>query len=84
MYEIIIDDKVLKKIDKLPKDIQERIFSALDRIKIRPESHVSKLVGENSYKLRVGNYRIIMDIKKNRLLILVINVGHRRNIYKKL
>ena len=84
MYEIIIDDKVLKKISKLPKDTQRRVFNALDRIRIRPESYVTKLVGERSYKLRVGDYRIILDIERNKLLILVINVGHRRNIYKNL
>lgn len=84
MYEIIIDDKALKKISKFSKDIQQRIFRALDRIRIRPEAHVTKLVGEHGYKLRVGDYRIILDMEKKKLLILVITVGHRKNIYKNL
>ena len=82
MYEIIIDKHVLKKIEKLPKEVQSRIFNALERIRIRPEAYVTKLVGEQAYKLRVGDYRIILDIQKDKLIILVINVGHRKNIYK--
>lgn len=84
MYEIIIDKKVLKKIEKLPREIQERIFNALEKIRIRPEAYVTKLIGESSYKLRVGEYRILLDIKINQLIILVLNIGHRRNIYKNL
>ena len=82
MFKVIGTDTYLKEISKLPKDIQKRIFGVLDRIRIRPEAHVTKLVGEHSYKLRVGDYRIILDIEKNKLLILIINVGHRKNIYK--
>lgn len=44
---------------------------------IRPESYVSKLVGDPGYKLRVGDYRIIIDIDNNNLLILVIKIAHR-------
>jgi len=63
--------------------MQERIISALERIRIRPETYVTKLVGDPGYKLRVGDYRVIMDIDKGNLLILVIKVGYRRNIYEK-
>ncbi len=61
--------------------MQEKIISALERIRIRPEIFITKLVGDPGYKLRVGDYRIIMDIDRNELLILVIKVGHRKNIY---
>ena len=82
MYEIVIDEKVLKKISKLSHYVQERIFRALERIRVRPESYITKLVGQSCYKFRVGDYRLILDIEKNRLLILVLNVGHRKNIYQ--
>ena len=38
---------------------------------------------ENHYRLRVGDYRIIYEIKDNRLLVLVVEVGHRRDVYRK-
>jgi len=81
-YEIIFTDTSLKQFKKLEKDIQERIIKALERIRIRPEAYVKKLVGDSGYRLRVGEYRVIMDIYKDKLVILVIKVGHRKNIYK--
>lgn len=83
MYKIVFSQKAKKQLFKLEKVIQERIISALERIRIRPETYVTKLVGDPGYKLRVGDYRVIMDIDKDNLLILVIKVGHRRSIYEK-
>ena len=82
-YEIIFTDTSRKQFKKLEKDIQERIIKALERIRIRPEAHVKKLVGDPGYRLRVGEYRVIIDIKKEKLIILVIKIGQRKNIYKK-
>ena len=81
LYEILFSLKAKKQFLKLEKTSQERMISALERIRIRPEFFITKLVGDPGYKLRVGDYRIIMDIDKNNLIILVIKVGHRRNIY---
>jgi mRNA interferase RelE/StbE len=78
-FEIIFSDKAFKKLEK---KIQERIIATLERIRLRPESHVTKLVGDPGFKLRVGDYRVIIDIDKGRLLILVIKIGHRKKIYK--
>ena len=75
------DVQAKKQLIKLERNIQERIISALEKIRIRPESFITKLVGDQGYKLRVGDYRVIMDIDKNSLIILVIKVGHRKNIY---
>ena len=80
-YSIIFTNRALKALKKLDKPIQERIISALERIRIRPGAYVKKLVGDPGYKLRVGDYRVIMDIDGEKLVILVIMVGHRRNIY---
>jgi mRNA interferase RelE/StbE len=78
----LFSDSALKQLKKLEKSVQERIVSALERARVRPESFVKKLVGDPGYRLRVGDYRVIVDIDKNKLLILVIKIGHRRNIYK--
>ncbi len=83
MYNIILSSKAEKQLKKLDAKAQERIIYALDRIKIRPEAYVTKLVSDPGYKFRVGDYRIIMDIDQNKLLILVIKVGHRKSIYDK-
>jgi len=83
LYEIIFSRKAKKQLFKLERTIQERIIFALERIRIRPEDYLTKLVGDPGYKLRVGDYRVIMDIDKTNLLILVIKIGHRKDIYKK-
>lgn len=83
MYEIILSKSALNELKKLEPGIQDRIIKTLERIRVRPESYVTKLVGDPGYKLRVGDYRVIMDIQKDRLIILVIKVGHRRNVYKR-
>lgn len=72
----------VKFLKKLSKDKQEHIVSVLERARIRPEKHFERLVGDKSYKLRAGQYRIIADIYKSELRILVIKIGHRKNIYK--
>jgi len=82
MYDIKFTHTSLKQLGKLEKDVQERIISVLERIRIRPERFVKKLIGDPGYRLRVGDYRILMDINDNELIILVLNVGHRKNIYK--
>ncbi len=81
-YEIEFSKIAEKQLYKLEKEIQIRIISALERISIRPYSHIKKLVGSPYFRLRAGQYRIIIDIKENKLLIYIIEVGHRSNIYK--
>jgi len=81
-YDIIFSDKSLKQLKKIEKRVQERIIKALERIRIRPETHVTKLIGDPGYRLRVGNYRVILDIDKGKLLILILKIGHRKGIYK--
>ncbi len=82
MYEVLLTTKAKKQLKKLESEIRKRIISTLKRIRIRPESHLTKLVGDPGYKLRVGDYRLIIDIDKGKLIILVLKVGHRKNIYK--
>jgi mRNA interferase RelE/StbE len=80
-FEIVFSDAAFKQLKKMDKNIQERIIKALDRIRIRPEAYITKLVGYPGYKLRVGEYRVLLDFDRGKLLILVLKVGHRKNIY---
>ncbi|MEA3230091.1 MAG: type II toxin-antitoxin system RelE/ParE family toxin, partial [archaeon] len=62
MYDIILAKKVEKYLDKLESKEQKRIIFALEKLRIRPEAHLIRLVGDKSYKQRVGDYRIIVDL----------------------
>ena len=81
-YDIIFSDKALKQLKKLDPSIQKRIIATLERIRIRPGNYVTKLVGDSGYRLRIGDYRVLLDIDNNELHILVLKVGHRKKIYK--
>ena len=83
MYKLVYSDEALKQLKKLNKDFQIRIINTLERIRIRPYSYIKKLVGNPYFSLRAGNYRIILNIMENKLIIFVIEVGHRRNIYER-
>ena len=82
MYELEYSDKVLKQLKKLNIEISKRILKTLERIKIRPHHFVKSLAGSKFYSLRVGDYRIILDIQNKKLIIFVVELGPRKNIYK--
>ena len=82
MYELELSDKAKKQLSNLPKHIQDRIGASFERIKIRPHHFAKRKQGTPYFILRVGEYRAILDIKGDRLLILVIEVGHRKKVYK--
>ena len=82
IYSINYTKHALEELEKFDKELSKRIISVLERIRIRPFSFVLRLVGTNYYRLRVGEYRVILDINNNELIILVIELGHRKNIYK--
>ncbi len=82
MYEIIFSNLAKRQLSRLPLEVKNRIGSVIERIKFRPFSFVKRLVGSKYFRLRVGDYRLILNIQKERLVILVVEVGHRRNVYK--
>lgn len=82
MYKVVIPQDVQRQLKKLDSPIQTRILSTLERIKIRPQDFVEKLVGEPGFKLRVGDYRVFLDIFQEDLVILLIEISHRKNAYK--
>lgn len=82
MYELAYSPSAIKQLEKLEYNIKERIVVALERLRIRPEScDIKKLVGMQGYRFRVGDYRVIFDMEKGKLIILVLQIGHRKNIY---
>ena len=81
MYSILFNPLAEKQLKKLDNNLQRRILDVLNRIRIRPHHFVKRLVGSTYFRLRVGDYRIILDIQNDKLVIVVIELGHRKNIY---
>jgi mRNA interferase RelE/StbE len=83
-YQVTITPAADRKIAKLPVDVRRRIADRLAGLSGDPRPPGSvKLTGENAYRARVGDYRIIYTIHDDRLIVLVIDVGHRRDIYRR-
>ena len=80
MYDLILDEEVIKKLNKLPKLIKKRIFQKLIKTKEKPFNYFIKLKDRNEYKLRIGKYRVIADIKDNQ--IFIVHVDLRKRVYK--
>ncbi|TLX89806.1 MAG: type II toxin-antitoxin system RelE/ParE family toxin [Thaumarchaeota archaeon] len=81
-YNIFITDTAKKQLAKIDRQTAKRIDKKLREISHEPFLYVSKLSSLDLYKLRVGDYRVLMNIQKDRLIILVVEISHRRNVYK--
>jgi len=81
-YKIRVTDTAKKQLKKLDRQTAIRIDKKLHEISRDPFLYVTKLVGLEFYKLRVGNYRVLMTIEQNNLIIMVVDLSHRRNGYK--
>ena len=81
MFKIVWDEKAFNELNKLEVLIARRINKKVKRLSNDPYSKdVKKLKGSSDYRLRVGDYRVIFEIDKDR--IIVLKVGHRKKIYK--
>lgn len=81
-YTAVLSKKAQKQLDKLPDNIAEPIFNAILELEENPRpAGNKKLKGRDGYKIRIGNYRLIYEIFDNELIIDVIALGHRKNIY---
>lgn len=80
MFDLDWHEDALKELGKLDNFIAKMIIKAVDKLKEDPFSKdITRLVGRNEYRLRVGDYRLIFEIIGN--LIWIKKVGHRKNIY---
>jgi mRNA interferase RelE/StbE len=81
-YRVIMPRSVQKKLDRLPDDIAKRILSRLADLETNPRpTDVKKLRGRIAWRIRIGDYRVIYEIHDKELQIVVITVGHRREVY---
>jgi len=82
MFEISWTEKAYEQLTKMESLISRRILKKVDELAQDPSSKdIRRLKGEEAYRLRIGDYRVIFDINKNKMIILVLRVGHRKNIY---
>ena len=84
-YDIQIAKSVLKSLKVLPAPDVKKIVAAIQSLALDPfPDGCRKLSGEKStYRVRQGNYRVIYELDGGKLRILILKVGHRKDVYKK-
>lgn len=84
IYAIEFVHSAEKEISKLPSHIRLRILKAISSLSLDPrKGNVRPMVGTRSWRLRVGDYRVIYDISEAKVVIVIIRIGHRKQIYRK-
>lgn len=85
-YEIKIEKKAIKKLEKIPQKDQKKIREKISSLEINPRPPESKkLKGyERAYRLRHRDYRIVYEINDREVYILVFKVAHREGIYRQI
>jgi len=83
-YSIVVRKSVAKDIKAIPKKDAQRIIKTIRGLAKDPRPPQSKkLSGEEKYRLRCGAYRILYQIEDDRLVICVVRVKHRKDVYRK-
>ena len=84
-YRIELTSRAERDLLRLPSNISRRLIPRIDGLARQPRPPgVKKLSDEESlYRIRSGDYRIIYQVRDEVLLVLIVSVGHRREIYRR-
>lgn len=84
IYQIEYAPKAGRDFKKLDKTVQRQLMPKIEALAKNPRPHgVEKLEGEdNLYRIRSGDYRVVYQIQDKALIILLVKIGHRREIYR--
>lgn len=82
-YEVVFHSGALREFDKLSKAAQNQVSQAIDGLAVEPRPHGAvRMEGVEAYRLRAGDYRVIYAVKDDRLVVLIVKIGHRREVYR--
>jgi mRNA interferase RelE/StbE len=83
MFAIRFTQAALRDFTALPREAQQRIRPKINALAQNPYPHgTKKLKGENAFRIRIGDYRIIYEVRGNELIVLVLRIAHRREVYR--
>ncbi len=82
-YQIIIKRSAEKELNALPPALRDRITQRLLALEDNPRpTGIKKLQGAESYRLRIGDYRVLLTIDDQRQQVMIYAIGHRREVYR--
>lgn len=80
--KLLLKRSAQKELDNLPDNIALRISRKILELINNPFSEGKKLAGGKGYRVRIGDYRVVYTVDKPNKTIVVIKIGHRRDVYK--
>jgi len=85
IYEVTLAPAAARQLRKFDPQVRRRVQAAIELLADdpRPPTATRLVGGAGEWRVRTGDYRIIYEIEENRLLVLVLSVGHRREIYQR-
>jgi mRNA interferase RelE/StbE len=82
-YKLLIKPSAAKELEALPKKDRQRIVTKIHSLSVEPRPPgCEKLSGQDLYRVRQGNYRILYTVHDADLLVVIITIGHRREVYR--
>lgn len=82
-YQVLIRSSAEKEMDALPVAFHKRIAAKIVSLGENPRpAGCKKLKGTDGYRIRIGNYRVVYTIDDKAVLVTVVGVGHRREVYR--
>lgn len=81
-YSVEWSPKAQEVLSKFEKPLVKRILQKIESIKDAPRQYLKRLTNDPRFSLRVGDYRVLVNLSENESKIQVLTLGHRKNIYK--
>lgn len=82
-YKIEIKKSALKELSRLPRSDLNKVIDKIQNLAQDPRpADCKKLTAEEKYRIRCGNYRILYLIEDNILMVVVVKIGHRKDVYR--
>ena len=82
-YTVELSPAAERQLRALVKPLRDRIIARLLDLQQEPRPPGVKKLSDDTYRIRVGEYRILYDISEHALVVLVLAVGHRRDVYRR-
>ena len=84
MYEVKLSNKAIKVLDKIDFQMVKKLFDKMNNLKKEPKPiGCIKLKGENAYRIRIVDFRIIYEVIEDSKQVLIFKVAHRKDVYRK-
>jgi len=82
-YTVLFKPSAKRQFESLDASVRERIAAKISALAENPfPAGCKKLTGDEAYRIRIGDWRVIFDVLESEIVVLVLRIGHRREVYR--